>query len=178
MALRTDLHYNDNNDTVEIKVPEFAQVLLECWTKSEEAWSRGRTREALSYGWRKAAKAREQYGAKDPYLDRLCVSIIRSTLKPIIGCDLILTADQITEALSAVKEDKNIIKLSEYIKKLLKQVNGRTPKSITVHHGITAYPGNMDRIQSVFSKDVIIKIDETIIHPNRDPYKVASIIEY
>jgi leucyl-tRNA synthetase len=159
---------------------EYAQVLLECWTKSEEAWSRGRNREALAYGWRKAAKAYEKYSGQDPKLDNLCCAIINNTLHPIIGCEPILTAEQITAQLSNVQQDEHVIKLADYLKRLKKQINdGGKPRSITIHHGILAHPGNMERILSFLNDtEITINIDHTVIHPKRDPYKVASVIEY
>ena len=160
----------------------YRQMLLECWTKSEEAWGRGRNREALSYGWRKGMKAYEKYGGQDLDLDKLCMAIIRLTLKPIIGGDLILTADEVSLSMSKSKfnQDEHIPKLTEYLQRLLKQIkNHSVVTKIQIHHGILSHPGNLDRIQA-FLKDlnlnVVIEPDDTIIHPKRDPYKIPAAI--
>jgi hypothetical protein len=128
-------------------------------------------------------KAYEKYGGQDVYLDKLCNSIIRLTLQPIVGGDLILTADEVSLAMSTFNQDEHIPKLKEYLQRLLKQIKSSTGGEIgqiQIHHGILSHPGNMDRIQE-FLKDkglnIVIEPDNTIIHPKRDPYKIPAVIK-
>ena len=107
---------------------------------------------------------------------------IRLTLKPVIGGDLILTADEVSLSMSKSKfnQDEHIPKLTEYLQRLLKQIkNHSVVTKIQIHHGILSHPGNLDRIQA-FLKDlnlnVVIEPDDTIIHPKRDPYKIPAAI--
>jgi leucyl-tRNA synthetase len=162
----------------------YAQALLECFLKSQEAWTKGRNREALAYGWRKAYKTYEKYAAEGSQeLNYLCISLIRDTLAPIIDCSTVMERDMLTNIFSYIKEytgDAQVAcQLNEYLEKLGKMISNVKDKavlSVKIHYLILDHPGNYDKISSFltergFSVSNIAR-DETKIHEKRDPYKV------
>jgi hypothetical protein len=179
---RNDINYIKTDEWLN----EYAQEIRECLVVSTEAWKRGRIREAITYGWRKALKAFETYRYNSHpstgELNYYALSLISCTLKFLSKTndqdDFTVMPVDFTPILTLMPNE-DIKKLAEYLNQL-KKFNGKGSKLI-IHHGIINRPGNRERITE-FLKDVFpdwqleICVDETIIHEKRDPYKVKPLV--
>ena len=183
-------HRNKPEEIVaELLEEEYAQGILECYNQSEIAWNKGRIREAITYGWRKAVKYYESFKKRDhpsvAFLNYLCACLIRKTLLPIL-CDDEWRDDK-TQVnfglLNTVNINPDIIKLTEYFSQIKKLKPSLETRALVVHHGILSRPGNYERIMKFLeqtwpdkSGKLSIVVDETIIHEKRDPFKIKPLI--
>jgi leucyl-tRNA synthetase len=155
-----------------------------CWTISLEAASKGRNREALSYGWRKAAKSYDKHGGKPhtTLLDRVCGSIIRLTLQPIIGCETLMTAEDVEAFFSHNNVKEHDGKLTEFLLKMGKQIGDSQPLSVSINHVVLSHDGHRERVLEYLKcqglEDTTVITDHTEIHPKRDPYKIKPVLRY
>ncbi len=182
-----DQQQDQNHQDEPVKLnSEYEQILYECWTKSNEAWAHGRAREALSYGWRKAFKSFTGNAANaNTDLNRLCVSIIRLTLRPVIGCDVWMTEEEVHKRIQQITTNPDVaninlnLKLKDYIHRLLIGCTGRcTRNRVLVHHKILQYPGAKELIEASLREkgfSCSVDQDDTPIHEKRDPYKVKPL---
>jgi leucyl-tRNA synthetase len=160
----------------------YAQALLECFTKSQEAWSKGRNREALAYGWRKAYKTYEKYSSAPDTesLNYLCISLIRDTLSPIIGCSVELDHSTLCSVFSHINETSSPSpssdhRLDEYLQKLSKAIGSGRFRTVKINYLVLDPPANYEKIVSFLKNklpDATIIRDDAPIHSKRDPYKV------
>lgn len=161
-------------------------MLIYCHQKAQKAFSEGKFREAITFGWRKCAKIiSSKLAEEQPWLQLLAQKIQDYTMTPILGQDDDSDGDIFFVWLSGcepVPEQTN--KYYEMVQAVHSAINKKMAASagakclnVEIHEKLKAHENDLkEHIKSAHGIDVTITYDQSVLHPKRDPYRLKPKI--
>lgn len=162
----------------------YVQMLVFCYQEAQRSFSRGRFREAMTYGWRKVMKILGTYlktQTPDPNIVNFARHIASLTLGPVIGTDNTDILDESQKFLQTFHVC-NIYQYYEFVQGLyghVKKYLGKgIPFQIQLHDRlrelIVSETDLIMQIQALHTSplpNISVVYDKTPIHPNCDPWR-------
>jgi leucyl-tRNA synthetase len=158
----------------------YLDMIIHCHTLAQHSFRVGRFRDAVTYGWRKVSKViscYEKHPGYLPWIVDLGNLVCSYTLAPVLGLSLpelpalpVLETDPTTyyEFVQTIHSSINKYKQARQAHQQLQ---------VQIHNKLQHHEQDLKlHINALYGLDAHISYDNTVLHPNRDPYRIKPVV--